>query len=120
MIGSELVFAFLCANRLKNLNIKVYALIRNKKKANKIFSNVLNNPNLKIITQNILKPIKLKDKIDYIIHCANITDSKTMIEKPTEVIETTLIGTKNILDFAKENNIKDTLYLSSGDKKSIT
>ena len=37
LIGSELVFSFLCANRLKNLNTKIYALARNKNKAKELF-----------------------------------------------------------------------------------
>ena len=42
------------------------------------------------------------DTIDYIFHCASITTSKLMIEKPVETIMTSLEGTKNVLNFARE------------------
>ena len=92
---------------------KVIALARNLDKANEIFKNVINNDNFEIIVQDILKPIAYNKKIDYIIHCANSTSSKEMLEKPVEMIEVIYLGTKNVLDFAKQNDIKSVLYLSS-------
>lgn len=112
-IGSWLVLALLCANRIKGLNNKVVAFVRNEEKAKKIFKNVINDSNFELVVQDVCEQIICKNKVDYIIHCANITTSKMMIENPMEVVNTTLIGTKNILDFAKDNNIKNILYLSS-------
>lgn len=112
LIGSWLVFSFLAANRIKNSNNKIYALVRDFEKAKKLFKNVLDNPNLEIITQDIREKIQITGKIDYIFHCANITSSKMMIEKPNEVISSTIEGTKNVLDFALEKKAK-VLYLSS-------
>ena len=45
---------------------------------------------------------KEPDKIDYIIHCASITTSKIMISRPVDVIRTSLNGTENLLELAKE------------------
>jgi len=112
-IGSWLVFSLICANRIKGLNNKVVALVRNKDKAEKIFKNVINDSNLEIIVQDISETLNYNKSVDYIVHCANITDSKTMQKFPVEVIETTIYGTKNILNFAKENNVKSVVYLSS-------
>ena len=47
-------------------------------------------------------PVAVKDKIDYIIHCASITTSKIMISRPVDVIRTSLNGTENLLELAKE------------------
>ena len=113
LIGSELVFSILCANRLNNLNIKIYALVRNENKAKEIFKNVLDNPNFNLIIQDITSNIQIEEKIDYVIHCANITNSKIMVEKPAEVVDVTINGIKNVLEFAKKNDIKSVLYLSS-------
>lgn len=113
LIGSELVLAFLCANRLKNLNIKIVALARNENKANKIFSEVLNRDNFEFVIQDVNDKINYSENIDYIIHTASITQSKMMIEKPFECAMTTINGTKNILDFALNTGVKSTCYLSS-------
>lgn len=112
LIGSELVFSLLCANRIKSLNNKVYALVRNENRAKELFKNVLDDKNFSLIIQDVVNPIELNEKIDNIFHCASITSSKDMVEKPVDTILTTFVGTKNILDFALKSKSK-VLYLSS-------
>lgn len=112
LIGKELVFSFLCANRIKNLNIKIVALVRNTDKAKEIFKNIISNSNFEIIEQDIINPIKYSEKIDFIFHCANITSSNKMIKTPISVIDSTLMGTKNVLEFARKKSAK-VIYLSS-------
>ena len=112
LVGSELVFSLLCANRIKNLNNKIYALVRNEAKAKALFKNVLDNPNFNLVIQDVIEPINCCEKIDYVFHCASITSSIDMVKKPVDTIITTFNGTKNVLDFALKSNSK-VLYLSS-------
>ena len=51
--------------------------------------------------------------IDYIVHCANSTSSKFYVEHPVENINTAYLGTNIVLQFAKDNNVKSMVYLSS-------
>lgn len=113
LIGSEIVLAFLCANRLKSLNTKIIALVRNLEKAKKIFSCQIDNSNLKIIEQDINNPIEYNENVDYVIHTANTTSSKEMLTNPVETINTIVNGTNNILEFAKTKMRKSFCYLSS-------
>ena len=113
LLGSELVLSLICANRLKNLNIKVVGLVRNLEKAKEKFKNILNNKNLTLISQDIKDEITTNEKPDYIIHLANITSSKLMVQKPIETSLTTIIGVKNILDFALLKDVKSFVYVSS-------
>ena len=113
LLGSEIVLALLCANRLKNLNIKVVALLRNIQKAQKVFSNVIDNPFLEIVEQDINDSIQYRGNVDYIVHAANITASKDIVSQPVETAQTTVNGTLNILEFAHEKKVKSFLYLSS-------
>lgn len=53
-----------------------------------------------------------KEKVDYIIHTASITTSKTMIDYPVETIDSLVLGTKQMLELAKKNESK-MIYLSS-------
>lgn len=113
LIGSEIVFSLIRANRIKKLNIKVVALVRNEKKAQEKFKNILTDSCFQILIQDVNDKINCDEKIDYIIHCANNTSSMDMLLKPVEVINTTLNGTRNVLEFAKEKKIKSLIYLSS-------
>ncbi len=111
LIGKQLVKTFLYLNENKEFNVKIIALIRNKKKAEDIFYPHENC--LKYIIQDIEKPIKYRGYVDYIIHCANSTESKFFVEHPIETINSIIKGTENVLRFAKHKKIKSMVYLSS-------
>ena len=113
LIGSEIVLGILAANRIRNLNIKVVALVRNYKKAQEIFKNVLARKELEIVVQDINDEISYEEDVDYIIHCASNTSSKDFVEKPVETISTIYNGTNNILKLAKDKKVRSVLYLSS-------
>ena len=113
LIGSEIVLGILAANRIKNLDIRVVALVRNYKKAQEIFKNVLIRKELEILVQDINNEISYEEDVDYIIHCASNTSSKDFVEKPVETISTIYNGTNNILKLAKDKKVRSVLYLSS-------
>ena len=113
LIGSQIVKALLCKNRLKNTNIKVIALARSEEKVQKVFKDVLERENLRFVYGDILEQLSIEDKVDYIIHAASMTSSKDFINKPVETIESILYGTNNILKFAKDKEVKQVIYLST-------
>lgn len=51
--------------------------------------------------------------IDYIIHCAANTTSSYMVSNPVETANGIVIGTKCVLELAKEEQVKSIVYLSS-------
>ena len=120
LIGSQLVKTILCCNRIRKMHIKVLALIRNREKAEKIFAGLLDNENLKFIISDIIYPIHTDKTINYIIHGASITDSQSFVNYPVETINTTINGTKNILELAKEKKVNGMVYLSSLEVYGIT
>lgn len=113
LIGVSLVRALLCANRVKNLNLHVFALIRNRDKAEKIYNKLLNRPDLTLEMGDVTEKISISQKMDYIIHCACVTTSKVMINNPVETLLTSVDGTKNILEFARKSNCRSVVYISS-------
>ena len=113
LIGSQIVKTLTCINRIRKMNIKIIAFVRNKEKAERIFSNLLNKPFFVVLEGDIQNYIDYNGRIDYIIHAASSTDSKYFVTNPVETINTVFTGTKNILDFAKRNTIKGMIYLSS-------
>ena len=113
LIGVSLVRALLCANRINNLNLKIYALIRNKEKAEKIYKGLLNRDDFELIVGDVNEKIVITQATDYIIHCASVTASKVMVNNPVETLLTSVDGTKNILYLARENKCKSVVYVSS-------
>ena len=113
LVGASFVRALCCANRVNCLNSKIIILVRSEKKANDIFGDLIERENIKLVLSDITKPISIDDDIDYIIHAAAVTNSKLMVTEPVETIMTAIDGTRNILELAKEKNIKSMIYLSS-------
>ena len=113
LVGVSLVRALLCINRRNKLNIEVIALVRNFEKAKKIYGGLLNRSDLRVLIGDINDAVEVDGKIDCVIHCASITTSKVMINNPVETILTSVEGTKNILNLAKEKESKSVVYVSS-------
>ncbi len=111
MIGSFLANVLVEANRKYNLNLKIVGFVRNTKKAKELFKN--SQSKIEIVKRDINKNITYSKNIDFIIHCANNTESKSFVEKPIETIQIAVDGTKNILELAKQKKVESILFLSS-------
>jgi dTDP-glucose 4,6-dehydratase len=120
LIGSQLVKVLACLNRIKNANCTIYAIIRDKDKAQNMFPGLYENKHIHFVVSDIRNPPTINADIDYIIHGASITASRTFIEKPVETIDTAYAGTCAMLDFAKEKNVSAFGYLSSMEVFGIT
>lgn len=62
---------------------------------------------------HVTEKISARQKVDYIFHCASVTASKVMINNPVETLLTSIDGTKNVLNFARESSCKSVVYVSS-------
>lgn len=92
-------------------NEYVIALARSIERAESIFGK--SNKNLEYIISDVCDIEPKNINVDYIIHGASQTSSRAFIEEPIETITTALTGTKNMLEFARVNNVKGFVYLSS-------
>ena len=113
LIGSLLVKFLLYANEKKNLNIEIYAMIRNQAKADMIYKD-MDRENLHFVIAHLGKnDLDCSADIDYLIHPAAVTQSKLMISQPVETIKTAVNGTEEILKFAVGKHVKSMVYVSS-------
>lgn len=110
--STGLLGSILVKSLLKNKNIKVYACYRNEDKFQSVFKNYFCD-DLIPICSDILNLDISNLNIDYIVHGASITDSKTFVEKPIETLNIAIDGTRNLLNQCINKNIKSFVYLSS-------
>lgn len=68
---------------------------------------------LVLLLGDVTEKISARQKVDYIFHCASVTASKVMINNPVETLLTSIDGTKNVLNFARESSCKSVVYVSS-------
>ena len=110
MLGTYILYTLAALNDLRSYNIKIVALVRNRDKLAQYFKN---RPDVFILEQDVCDKINYNERVDYIIHAASPASPKIMKENPVETIMANTIGTFNTLKFAKKNNVKSYLYISS-------
>lgn len=88
---------------------KVIALVRSLEKARRMFSEGC----LEYAVGDVTQPIRVDGQVDYIIHAASQTSSKAFVTQPVETIQTALLGTANLLELARQKQVKSFVYLSS-------
>ncbi len=115
MLASYLVYELIYQNEIKNRNITIIALVKNKDKLEKRFKKYTKKPYFKYIISDLTEPIEYNEEINYIIHAASFASAEYYATIPVEVLEPNTIGTYHILNLAKkQKNLKSILYLSTG------
>ena len=114
LIGINLLKYIFEYSKANQLGIKLIALVRNKEKLfNKMAQFEMSEGDVKVVVADVLEPITLDVKVDYIIHAAAPTSSKGFVESPVETIDAIVNGTLNILNLAKEKSVSGFVYLST-------
>lgn len=112
LIGRGIVKALSALNAVNNSCIKIVACGRDEKKLAEIF-NECNDKNIVTFVYDINKAIDAEIQIDYVIHCAAITQSSLFASSPKEVLFDNIIALKNLLDFSAKKQVSRFLFLSS-------
>ncbi len=112
LIGSQVVQVLVLAGIRRKLGLKVLALVRNPQKAQRVLGACIGR-GLELVTGDILEPVETELPVDYILHGAGVTTSKDFVDHPVGTILTTLKGTENILELAREKQVQGMVYLSS-------
>ncbi len=112
LIGSQAAMALTLAGKLRDLNLKVLALVRNREKAEKMLGSCLEQ-GLELLIGDVTAFPGTEEKIDFVLHGAGVTASKQFVDKPVETILTTLKGTEAMLELARSHKAEGMVYLSS-------
>ena len=112
LVGSCLVDTFLTAEQTLENKIKVIALGRDEVKLKNRF-NYAEKKQVDYIAQDIMLPLALNTPIDYIVHTASYADPLSYSQFPSETLLTSVIGTRNILDYCKKYKNTRLLFTSS-------
>ena len=104
MLATYIIYFLYYLNLKKDNNIKIYALARNKKKAEDLFSDLIDEKNFVIINQDVTNKILINERIDYIFHFASSANPKNILENPVGIIQANTLGTINVCEFAVKNN----------------
>jgi UDP-glucuronate decarboxylase len=94
---------------------KLIAVVRNRENATAKFKDYIGRSDLEFVVQDVCDPLKLENNIDYIIHAASQASPKYYGIDPVGTLSANVLGTINLLELARKNNITSFLYFSSGE-----
>ena len=114
MLPSYMVETLLFLNQKYGYNVKVVALVRNLEKAKKVFADYEDNPKLEYLVQDVAEPIIYEGKVDFMVHAASQAAPSYYGVDPVGTFKANTLGTINMLEMAKKNNVEGILYFSTG------
>lgn len=115
LIGYTLTSALLQYDLERGGNIRVVALVRDRKKAEEKFADWLaaSGSWLDFLEGTVEDGPEVPGQVDYIVHCACPTGSAYFVEQPVETIGTIYAGTKYVLELARKKTARGVVFLSS-------
>ena len=102
-------------DNVAGFNVSVVALVRNKSKAEKRFSDYLLDSHLIFLEQDVVDSIEIEGKVDFIIHAASQASPKFYGTDPVGTLGANVLGTINLMKIAVEKKVESFLYFSSGE-----
>ena len=112
LVGSLLVRS-LCAAPVP---ITVIAHVRNEQKARAMFGHLP----IRYALGDVTEPVSYDGPVDYILHTASVTASKTFVTQPVQTLTTAIDGTRSLLEFARQKQVCSMVYVSSMEAYGIT
>ena len=109
LIGSYLIDTVLSHT---DFPIRIHALVRNRSKASERFSRYESDTRLLIHEVDLMKPIEIEGKIDYVIHAASMTSPHEYATMPIEIMKTNIVGSDTMLSLADVHHARY-LFVSS-------
>lgn len=115
-LGSLAAKKILQSKEFQKGAIKIVGITRDAAKTKSVFQGVKNSGIIIAETdirdkQNLFSVIETP--IDYIIHCASVTQSTEMVKHPVEVADTIIAGTRHMLELSRKRRVKGMVYLST-------
>ena len=102
---------------LKNKKIKKILLIDNLKDGSKKnLKSIINNHKIKLIKADITQKKSIErhfKNISCVVHLAALSDIVPSIEQPIDYLNNNIIGTVNVLECMRNNNVKKIIYSAS-------
>jgi len=100
---------------LSSAPLRVIGLVRDRDRARARFASYLNTGHLRIIEQDVCDPLSIDGPVDFVIHAASQASPRFYGSDPVGTLSANVIGTRNLLELAREKKSSGFLFFSSGD-----
>ncbi len=114
MIASYFVMFLVYLNETYHYNIQIYAGIRSMEKAQKRYGIYIEREYFHVLNRDVKLPVDEEASYDYIIHAASLASPQYYGKMPVETMLPNIIGTYELLEYARKKEIEGFLFFSSG------
>lgn len=80
----------------------------------KNIEHLMNRKNFKFIKKDVCN-FTITDRLDYIVHMASIASPSVYNEYPIQTLDANVIGTRNMLELARKNDVQAFLFTSTSE-----
>lgn len=115
MLASYIVYFLFYLKKEKNIDVRLTAVVRNKDKFYKKFRDLDSIDECTVIESDLSQKLEISTAVDYIIHAASLASPQYYSVCPVDVLQPNTIGNYNLLQLAKEKQVKGYLLFSTGD-----
>lgn len=91
------------------------ALARSPVTRNGRLGHLLDREDVQFVQQNVSAPIHLDQHVDFIVHAASRASPRSYLAHPLDTMDANVVGTRQLLDIAKERGVESFLFFSSGE-----
>ncbi len=109
--ATGLIGKYLVRFLVRCCNCTVFAIVRDMEKAKRLWKDL--GGRVQYICSDITDLDLGGLSVDYVIHGASVTSSRSFSCEPAKVIYTSVEGTRRMLEFARENPVKGFVFLST-------
>ena len=95
------------------MDIRVVALSRDRKRAEELFADFLEDPHFELLIQDVCESIHREGGMDYIFHFAGNASPYYIQNDPVGIMKSNLLGTINVLELAREKETEKVLFAST-------
>ncbi|HIE11072.1 MAG TPA: NAD-dependent epimerase/dehydratase family protein [Kiritimatiellae bacterium] len=115
-LPAYLIEALLFLNeRDDSFGVKVIGLCRSRQKASRRFGFYRERKDLDFVFQDVCDPLGYAGPVDFIIHGASWASPRFYGSDPVGVMLPNIIGTRNLLDVARQRGCRAVLFMSSAE-----
>lgn len=114
MIASYFVMFLIFLNEKKDFQIRIYAGARSREKAEQRFGKYVEAEYFHLILRDVTEAVPEEVQADFIVHAASLASPQYYGSNPVETMLPNVLGTCELLKYAKERNAEGFLFFSSG------
>lgn len=116
MLPAYMVETLLFLNEVRpSCGLRVVGLVRNLERAVHRFGNYIGRSDLTLLHQDVCDPLPSSLRADFVVHAASQASPQFFGKDPIGTLKANVLGTMNMLDFAKRSQSERVLYFSSSE-----